>query len=132
MSDKANSIEQKLLASYKGRPIGDSMMKMMNTADSFDVKSTSEAMGYFLGQLLMSESPVFQAEMLAMMKAYVADDPNQDAEVIAKIRISCPTIRRFLDDDTVARQFAHFVGLNTLIVFEALTAIAEQGNPANN
>jgi hypothetical protein len=41
-------------------------------------------------------------------------DPQHDVAIIGMVRASCRTIRRYFDDETVARQFARVLARQAL------------------
>lgn len=77
-----------------------------------------------IAYLLTSEDTTYQSFMVAHLKRDLGHDPAHDAEAIAFIRAGCPTIRRFLNDDKVARQFARLVAYHALGIIQALGAQA--------
>lgn len=108
--ETAHEIEQRLLASTHGRPTGAAIQLMQDTATSFDMATTSESHGF----MLANEPMAYQAQMVAKMNRFRGHDPADDAEAIAYFRAGSATIRRFLNDDAVARQFARLIARHAL------------------
>jgi hypothetical protein len=132
MSKTAIEIEQMMHAACHGTPIGVLAELMKDSETSFDMNTASKDLGAMIGLEMANEAPDIQAGLVARLMRYRGHDPADDAEAIGHIRSSCVTIRKFLNDDAVARQFARLVAHHALTVYVSLIALADKQRAGTN
>jgi hypothetical protein len=115
------AIERHYLKSMACRPTGELATHILNTSPDFDMEETSKEHGTAMGTILAGESALFRSHMIGVLNDWVNSDPSQDAEIIGLIRAGSPAIRKFLDSEEVAREFARRVGQRALVVLAEMT-----------
>lgn len=112
--------EQVHLEGQAKSPYGEFVTRILNISSDFDMEKDSFAHGTSTGLLIAAESEPFRSHMIDRMHQWAGIDPQHDVAIIGMVRASCRTIRRFLDDEAVARQFAR------LLASQALRVLADR------
>jgi hypothetical protein len=115
------AIEQAHLKNQEHRPIGELAKRTLNVATDFDMTADSQAQGTAMAMLIAHESEPFRSTMIGVLHTWAGSDPKHDPAVLGMIRAGSRSIRKFLDSDAVAREFARRVGQCGLLVLAEMT-----------
>ena len=115
------NIEKKYLDIFKGTGISQMTEESQAPKTMFFIDMESKLQGCCLGEQAASVTGTDRSVFLGVAHILVGHGQNQDAEAIGLIRAISPTVRQFLDDERMARDYARRVGMQALLVFADLT-----------